>query len=308
MVLHLASLISTDGLTKRFGSVLAVDNLSFGVEGGSVTGLIGPNGAGKTTTIKMVLGILHPDNGSVRVFDRDPWDNSYVREHTGVVYERANFPPHQQLLAYLRTVTRIFGVPESRAYETLEQVGLSDDKKRQIRTMSAGMLQKFAIAHALLHDPEIVIADEPTANLDPQARNEVLDIISRLNKEGVTFFISSHILPELSRVCNSIIVMNKGKAYASGRLLDLIDRYGANSFKITCDQPSELLKRLPELPYIITAKVEGQELIVMVKEGMNPKLYADVSALASEMRVRIYGIESRSASLEELFRQAVGGA
>jgi len=198
------ALIVAEDLAKSYGRVRAVDGLSVRLDEGSVTGLIGPNGAGKTTTIKMILGLLKPDKGSVRVFDEDPWDNSKIRSMVGVVHEKAFFPSHYKTLDYLEKACRIFGVPESRAAEVLRLVDLQDASDREIRALSAGMLQKFAIAHALVHSPRLMVADEMTANLDPQARSSLLDLILRLYKdEKMTFLLSSHILPELSRVCDS---------------------------------------------------------------------------------------------------------
>lgn len=299
------SVISAEGLQKHYGRVTAVDGLNLNVEKGTVTALIGPNGAGKTTTIKMILGILRPDKGAVTVLGENPWDNPRIRKHVGVVYERSNFPSHQQIQSYLERVARIFGVPESRATEVLSQVGLSDASTRSVKALSAGMLQKFAIAHALIHKPEIIIADEPTSNLDPQARTEILDLVSNLSKNGTTFLISSHILPELSRVCDSVAIVNNGKIWASGKLTDLYSKFGANSLRVGSDRPDLLLPKIRELDYVLGIDIDGQGLSVRVKEGSESRLYEDAPRLAKDTVAKIFGIESRSASLEELFKQAV---
>ena len=301
----LLSVISAESLQKHYGRIAAVDGLSLNVEKGTVTALIGPNGAGKTTTIKMILGILRPDKGAVTVLGQNPWDNPHIRKHVGVVYERANFPSHQRIQSYLERVARIFGVPESRAGEVLTQVGLSDANTRSVKALSAGMLQKFAIAHALIHRPEIIIADEPTSNLDPQARTEILDLVSSLSKNGTTFLISSHILPELSRVCDAVAIVNKGKVWASGKLSDLYTKFGANSLRVGSDRSDLLLPKIRELDYVLGVDIDGQGLSVRVKEGSDSRLYEDAPRLAKDAGAKIFGIESRSASLEELFRQAV---
>ncbi len=299
------SVISAEGLQKYYGRVHAVDGLTLNVQKSSVTALIGPNGAGKTTTIKMVLGILRPDKGSVSVLGEDPWDNPKVRRHVGVVYERSNFPSHQQIQSYLERVARIFGVPESRAKEVLAQVGLSDVGTRSVRALSAGMLQKFAIAHALIHQPEVIIADEPTSNLDPTARTEILDLVSNLSKNGTTFLISSHILPELSRVSDAVAIVNRGKIWAEGKLSELYSKFGANSLRIASDRPDLLLPKIRQLDYVQGVDMDGQGLTIKVKEGNESRLYEDAPRLAKEAGAKIFGIESRSASLEELFRQVV---
>ncbi|MHA1947057.1 MAG: ABC transporter ATP-binding protein, partial [Candidatus Hodarchaeales archaeon] len=176
-------LVVAENLAKSYGKVIAVDNLNLTLDEGSITGLIGPNGAGKTTIVKMILGLLRPDRGSVRIFGQNPWDNTTIRSQIGVVYEKAFFPPNHVILDYLQRVCRIFGFPDSKALEVLEQVNLVEANNRSIKALSAGMLQKFAIAHALIHEPKLIVGDEITTNLDPQARSALLDLILRLNKD-----------------------------------------------------------------------------------------------------------------------------
>jgi len=227
-------LVVAKDLAKSYGKVVAVDGLDLTLDEGFVTGLVGPNGAGKTTTIKMILGLLKPDRGYVEVFGRDPWDNTAIRSLIGVIYEKAFFPPHQKTLDYLKRVCRVFGVPESRSLEVLELVNLQEASDRAIKALSAGMLQKFAIAHALIHKPKLVIADEMTANLDPQARSALLDLVLQLHKtEKVTFLLSSHILPELSRVCDSMAIINEGKVWAYGKLTELYEKYAVGIVRIS---------------------------------------------------------------------------
>lgn len=140
------NLISVDNLVKSYGKVVAVDGLSLEMKEGSVMGLIGLNGAGKTTTTKIILGLLKPDKGTVKVFGEKPWDNHEIRSKIGVIYEKAYFPSRHKVIDYLRRVCRIYGKPESRAREVLELTKLEDALDRQIKGLSAGMLQKFAIA------------------------------------------------------------------------------------------------------------------------------------------------------------------
>ena len=302
------ALIVAEDLAKSYGRVRAVDGLSVSLDEGSVTGLIGPNGAGKTTTIKMILGLLKPDKGSVRVFDEDPWDNSRIRSMVGVVHEKAFFPSHYKTLDYLEKACRIFGVPESRAAEVLRLVDLQDASDREIRALSAGMLQKFAIAHALVHSPRLMVADEMTANLDPQARSSLLDLILRLYKdERMTFLLSSHILPELSRVCDSVAIINEGKVLASGKLLELYDKYAAGMIRISTDKPDELSVEVGRLPYVERVDSDVRGISVRIQRESEDRLYEDAPRLAKKVGARIQGIETGSASLEELYRLVVGG-
>ncbi len=301
------SLIVAEGISKRYGKVVAVDSLNLSLDEGSVTALIGPNGAGKTTTIKMILGLLKPDKGVVKVFGQDPWDNTAIRSMIGVVYEKAFFPSHQKTLEYLQRVCRIFGVPESRAMEVLELVNLQDADDREIRALSAGMLQKFAIAHALVHKPKLIVADEMTANLDPQARSELLNLVLQLHRnENVTFLLSSHILPELSRVCDSVAIINRGKVWAFGKLSELYDKYAIGIIRVSTDSPEEVAAEIRKLKYVKDLKIDIRGISVRVAEGKEDELYEDVPKLAKKVKAKILGIETGSASLEELYRLAVG--
>ncbi len=301
------SLIVAEGISKSYGKVVAVDGVNLSLDEGSVTALIGPNGAGKTTTIKMILGLLKPDKGVVKVFGQDPWDNTAIRSMIGVVYEKAFFPSHQKTLEYLQRVCRIFGVPESRAMEVLELVNLEEASDREIRALSAGMLQKFAIAHALVHKPKLIVADEMTANLDPQARSELLDLVLQLHRnENVTFLLSSHILPELSRVCDSVAIINRGKVWAFGKLSELYDKYAIGIIRVSTDSPEEVAAEIRKLKYVKDLRTDIRGISVRVAEGKEDELYEDVPKLAKKVKAKILGIETGSASLEELYRLAVG--
>jgi ABC-2 type transport system ATP-binding protein len=301
------SLIVAEGLSKRYGSVVAVDDLNLSLDEGSVTGLIGPNGAGKTTTIKMILGLLKPDKGWVKVFGQNPWDNTTIRSMVGVVYEKAFFPAHQKTLEYLRRVCRIFGISESRAMEVLGVVDLQEASDREIRALSAGMLQKFAIAHALVHSPKLIVADEMTANLDPQARSELLEVVLQLNKdEKVAFLLSSHILPELSMVCDSVAIINRGKVWAFGKLTDLYEKYAVGIIRISTDSSYALEAEIKKkLNYVKELDSDIRGISVRVVEGKEDDLYEDVPKLAKKIKAKILGIETGSASLQELYRLAI---
>jgi len=303
------ALIVAEDLAKNYGRVVAVNGLNLTLNEGSVTGLIGPNGAGKTTTIKIVLGLLKPDRGRVEVFGQDPWDNPNIRTLIGVVHEKAFFPAHQKTLDYLERACRIFGVSESRALEVLKLVDLQDARDRPIRALSAGMLQKFAIAHALIHEPQLILADEMTSNLDPQARSALLDLILQLHRDQkVTFLLSSHILPELSRVCDSVAIINQGKVWAFGKLTELYQKYAAGTIRISTDKPEELASEIGKLAYIEKLETDIRGISVRVKQGNEEKLYEDAPRLARTAEAKILGIETGSASLEELYRLVVTAA
>ncbi len=301
-----ASVIWAENLAKRYDNVIAVDGLSLEVREGEIMGLIGPNGAGKTTTIKMILGLLKPDRGQVRVFDEDPWDNTSIRSRIGVIHERAYFPPHHRVLDYLERVCRIFGEPVSRAREVLALLGLEYAYDRTIKGLSAGMLQRFAIAHALINSPGLIVADEPTSNLDPQARGELLDLILRLHREEkATFLISSHILPELSRVCERVAIIHRGRVWASGAVAELSERLGAKAARVLTDKPEPLAAAVRRLDYVRRVDTNGRGILVNTEPGKDEQLFEDVLRLAKGVEAKIMGMESEVASLEELFRLAI---
>lgn len=299
--------VESRGLGKGFSKVVALDGLSFGVESGAITGLIGPNGAGKTTAIKILLGLLRPDEGSVQVFGERPWGNPRVAERVGAVFEKPHFPFGMDVEDYLTRIARMHGFPPSKALDDLRRVGLDSVRERKIGKLSAGMLQKFALVHALINEPELVVADEPTSNLDPQVRNEVLGLIVSLNKErGTTFLISSHLLPELSRVCDTAVIISKGKMVGSGNLQDLYRSFGAEVVRVTTDSPRNLAEAIRSLGYVVSVEVSGENLIVEAsQDAVEGELYMDIPKLAVQVHARLYGIESKNASLEELFRKAV---
>jgi ABC-2 type transport system ATP-binding protein len=301
----LSSLIVVENLHKSYGKVKAVNGLSLQVHEGSIMGLIGPNGAGKTTTIKAVLGLLKPDRGEVAVLGEDPWDNPKIRENIGVIYEKAYFPAHHRVLDYLKRVCRIYGVPEARALEVLRLVDL-DAYDREIRGLSAGMLQKFEIAHALIHNPRLIIADEPASNLDPEARTKLLDLILRLHREAnTTFLISSHILPELSRVCDSMAIISEGRVLASGPINELFERYSAKAVRISTDKPEAFAQELKKLPYVERISTDSRGVSLVTTEGMEPNIYEDAPKIARKIAAVIMGIELGTASLEQLYYKVV---
>jgi ABC-2 type transport system ATP-binding protein len=168
------------------------------------------------------------------------------------------------------------------------------------------MLQKFAIAHAIIHEPKFVIADEITSNLDPKARSSLLDLILQLHEDQkVTFLLSSHILPELSKVCDSVVVINKGKVFASGNLSELYEKFEARTIRVSTDKPDELINALKSLSYVENVNSDSQGISVKISKEGGDIVYEDISRFARGIKAKILGIETESASLEELYRVVV---
>ncbi|MCY0849402.1 ABC transporter ATP-binding protein [Sulfuracidifex metallicus] len=234
--------IVVKGMTKRFGKYVALNGISFSVEKGSITGFIGPNGSGKTTTIKVLSGLLKADAGDIKVLGMNPWDNPEVRSRMSVIFDKLYFPQLNTVEDYLYDTASLFDKldPEN----VIQEFELCKFRNKKLSELSAGYKQKVQLASAMLNDPELIIADEPTANLDPNARNEFNSLITKLNRRGITFFISSHILSELERVITHVVMINKGKIVASSLMNTFIGEDSENKLLILVDNPQEALKLL----------------------------------------------------------------
>jgi len=219
-------IIEISGLTKHFKDVLAVDELNFEVIRGDVFGFLGPNGAGKSTTIRMLLSLIYPTAGSIKIFGKTLIENrKEILSNIGAIVEKPDFYQYLPALKNLQILAKISGkeVSQKRIMELLELVGLKERAKSKVKTYSHGMKQRLGIAQALLHDPELIVLDEPTTGLDPQGMKEIRDLIIRLSKdENKTIFLSSHILSEIELVANRMLILNKGTKIVEGKVEDLL--------------------------------------------------------------------------------------
>jgi ABC-type multidrug transport system ATPase subunit len=237
------NVIEISGLTKHFKNVHAVDELEFTVLKGDVFGFLGPNGAGKSTTIRMILSLIFPTSGSIKIFGKTLLDNrKEILSNVGAIVEKPDFYGYLSALKNLQILAKISGkaVSQNRIMELLELVGLKDRAKSKVKTYSHGMKQRLGIAQALLHNPELVVLDEPTTGLDPQGMKEIRDLIIRLSKdENKTIFLSSHILSEIELVANRMLILNKGNKIVEGRVDDLLK---SKVLKVTVevDKPEEV--------------------------------------------------------------------
>jgi ABC-type multidrug transport system ATPase subunit len=230
------NIIEISSLTKRFKEVLAVDDLSFTVQRGDVFGFLGPNGAGKSTTIRMILSLITPTAGEIKIFNKTLAGNrKEILSNVGAIVEKPDFYLYLPAIKNLEILAKISGkeVSSKRILELLELVGLNDRANSKVKTYSHGMKQRLGIAQALLHDPELIVLDEPTTGLDPQGMKEIRDLIIRLSKdEHKTIFLSSHILSEIEQVANRMIIINKGKKIVEGEVNQLLN---SGKLKITIE-------------------------------------------------------------------------
>jgi ABC-type multidrug transport system ATPase subunit len=218
------TILQTIELKKYFGSVHAVDGVSLSVQCGEVFGFLGPNGAGKTTTIGMVLGLLHPTAGDIRLFEQ-PLDPAHIitLRRVGALVGAPSVIPYLSARDNLSLLARLHpGTPERRIGELLEQVGLSEAANRKAGKFSSGMKQRLGLAMALMNNPELLILDEPTNGMDPAGMREIRILLRSLVDQGVTVFLSSHLLHEVEQVCDRVAVLNKGKIIAEGAVNELL--------------------------------------------------------------------------------------
>ena len=210
-------------LTKSFHKRTVVDDLCFAIEPGAVFGFLGPNGAGKSTTIRMVLSLVKPDSGDVEVFGQPVSRyKTHALNRVGALIEGADFYENLSARTNLSMLARLEKIPQNSIEEVLEIVELSDRGDDRVKTYSHGMKQRLGIAQALLKNPELLILDEPTTGLDPKGMKSVRGLIRRLADEGMTIFLSSHLLHEVEQVCSSLAIINQGKLVVTGEIQDLM--------------------------------------------------------------------------------------
>ncbi len=242
-------IIEVTGLTKQFKEVRAVDNLNLNVHKGDVFGFLGPNGAGKSTTIRMLLSLISPTKGSINIFNQSLKESrKRILKRIGAIVEKPDFYLYLTAYKNLEILGKLSGadVSKKNIMSLLELVGLEKRYKSKVKTFSHGMKQRLGLAQALLHDPELIILDEPTTGLDPQGMKEVRDLIIHLSKDkGKTIFLSSHILSEVEIIANRMIIINKGSTIVEGDVQELLNS-GTMTVKFEVDKAEETLRLINE--------------------------------------------------------------
>jgi len=294
------SAISITNLTKHFGAVKAVQDLSLEVEQGEVFGFLGPNGAGKTTTLRVLLGLLFPTSGTARLLDI-PVTAPRSRAKVGYLPETPSikrFLTAEEYLIYSAKLAGLDGLPEKVA-SLLATVGLVEARKRRVGEFSKGMLQRLGLAQALISDPDLLILDEPTAGLDPIAHKEIRDLILAQKGKGKTVFLSSHLLSDVERTCDRIAILNKGRLQKLGRIQDLAEV--RERLKLTVSEVSEsLLVSLRQLSPTLTVE---RNILYLDTQGRD--LSEEVIKHVKASGVKLLSMEVERESLEDLFYRTV---
>jgi ABC-2 type transport system ATP-binding protein len=284
--------IVVSNLTKVFGQVRAVDNLSFTVEPGSVTGFLGPNGAGKTTTLRMVLGLVGPTSGTATISGQAYREIDNPLHLVGAALEASSFHPARTGRNHLRVLCAAAAIPDQRADEVLDIVGLGDAGKRKVRGYSMGMRQRLGLAATLLGDPRVLILDEPANGLDPEGIRWLRGFFRYLAGEGRTVLVSSHQLNEVQEVADRVVILNRGRLVREGQIAELTS--GADTVVVRTPQAAQLAAALaragrpPEQPEPGTVRVRGIEL-------------AQVGHLAFVNGIELHELSLERFDLEQLF-------
>lgn len=305
----LSQAIEARNLTKIFDEKLvAVNNLNFSVEKGVTYGFLGPNGAGKTTTIRLLLGLIRPTAGEVRIFGEKMTPNaSGLRGRIGYLPTNPRFPPKMTPITYLDFVGKLFRLGgerrKNRLSALIRAVGLLGDSSREIGSFSTGMLTRLGLAGALMNDPELLILDEPTSGLDPSGRKSTLELIEELGKEK-TIFVSSHILGDIDRVCTSVGVISQGKSIFSGTIKEIKKSIRGHSVRLEVEGDIEKLRpSLESAKWIRSVEMRGGFAVDVELDPGIPLADAvrETLSLLSDRGLDLISVTSASSSIEDAF-------
>jgi ABC-type multidrug transport system ATPase subunit len=298
-------MIRVESLSKRYGPVAAVDHLSFEVEPGETFALIGPNGAGKTTTLRLLLGLSRPDAGTIEIgANRRPPHDPETRRAMGYVPQKVEFSPGRSVAEVLRFFAELRGLPRSAVDRVLERVGLTAHAARRATELSGGYTQRLSLGQALLADPALLVLDEPTASLDPEATWEFRSLVEQLQREGKTILFCSHLLTEVERVADRVLILVQGRRAALERLDDLRARQ-ASATRLEVELGSD--------PSAALAVLAGRGVTVESLPGSRVAFEAvngralDTLGWLREAGVDVHSFELQRPSLEEIFLSVVRG-
>lgn len=292
-------MLEVKNLSKQFDGIKAVDNLSFTVNKGDIYGFLGQNGAGKSTTIRMLLTLIHPTSGEINIFGKNIHTHRHeILAQTGAIIERPDLYKYLSAYDNLSIFARMSGIKVNRKLimGQLEMVGLADRSSSKVKTYSQGMKQRLGIAVALIHDPKLIILDEPTNGLDPQGIADMRNLILRLGRQmGKTILVSSHLLSEIEVIANRMIVIHKGKKIAEGAVQEMLDPARTQVIIDTTDNTATFAK-LRETTWASSASYTDDLIKMNISKNKVPELISSLT----EMGTRIISVQPRH-SLEAYF-------
>jgi ABC-2 type transport system ATP-binding protein len=303
-------MIEVENLSKRYGPTLAVSDVSFNVKKGEVLGFLGPNGAGKTTTMRVITGFFPPTSGKVRVAGFDVVENSMdAKRHTGYLPETPPVYPDMTVAEYLTFVARIKGVArneiKTRLNDIVEKCAVGNVRNRQIGKLSKGYRQRVGLAQALIHNPDVLVLDEPTAGLDPKQIIETRDLITGLAGQH-TVILSTHILPEVSKTCQRVVVINTGQIVAVGTPNELMHRLqGFETVLVTVEGPAaaiiEKFQRVGGVNWVEPRESVDGRVTLEVHSEKDKDVRAELARATVESGWKLYELKTSGLSLEEIF-------
>ena len=287
-------ILTIDKLSKRYGKLKAVDELSITIEKGSIYGILGPNGSGKTTTLGIVLDAINPSSGSFKWFGNEP--SKAERKKIGAILETPAFYPYMSAYKNLEIIADIKGVPHDEIPELLKTVDLYDRKNSKFKTFSLGMKQRLAIAAALIGNPEVLILDEPTNGLDPQGIAEIRNLIKKIAKDGLTIVLASHLLDEVQKVCTHVAVLQKGKKLFAGKVDEVLNE--SVMIEISGPEMDKIEAVLKKSEFVSKFEKEDHLFVVKLKSEFDSSV---LNKSMFEQGITISHISLRKKSLENYF-------
>jgi ABC-type multidrug transport system ATPase subunit len=294
----LSNVLEIQDLSKNYGSLKALQHVTFNVPQGSIYGLLGPNGSGKTTTLGIVLDVLKADSGSFQWFGQ-PYSGT-VKRRIGAILETPNFYPYLSAYKNLQITADVKQVPHSEISKVLEVTGLAARQNSPFRSFSLGMKQRLSLAAALLGNPEVLVLDEPTNGLDPQGIADVRELIRKIASQGKTIIIASHLLDEIEKVCTHVAVLQKGQLKAEGSVSEILAQQ--DQVMVVVPQPEHAISVLQTIPYIDSVKADREWLQLILKPGFSS---AEVNKVLFENGITASQIMVRKKSLESQFLEIV---
>ncbi|WP_193044580.1 ABC transporter ATP-binding protein [Mycolicibacterium baixiangningiae] len=286
-------MIELDGLSKRFGRIHAVEDLTCSIEAGVVTGFLGPNGAGKSTTMRMILGLDRPSAGSATVMGRRYREHRYPLRTVGALLDARQVHPHRTARAHLHWIAASNGLPRKRIDEVLDMVGLTEVAGNRAGTFSLGMSQRLGIAAALLGDPPVLLFDEPVNGLDPDGIRWIRTLMRDLAEEGRTVFVSSHLLAEMAQTADRLLVIGRGRLIAATTVAEFVNRAGLDAVRVRTPQRDRLCEELTRAG--LASTVEDSAVLV---RGASTE---QVGELAARHGLTLHELSVARASLEEAY-------
>jgi len=303
--------IMFDRVSKSYGRINALGGVSLGISGG-VTGILGMNGAGKSTLFKLMMGKVKPSSGAVRLFGADPWKNPAPYSRIGFVPEHEKLHDWMTAFEFITTFSRLHGMTkkeaEIEAKRVLEFVSLGDVLHKKIGQFSKGMRQRVKIAHALVNNPELIVLDEPLQGCDPLARTTIMNVIKELGAMGRTVLVSSHILNEIERITEQIVILHRGRILALGNshaIREMLDQH-PHKIMINCENPRDLAKELMQIEQVTGMSFVDSESLLIETKHLG-EVHKQLPEIIIKSKQKVTGIDNIDDDLESILKYLTGG-